>query len=83
VIDPRVFALHEVWVSNRVDRDSLKKRRDKEQALSAALIAERFLGMNFDFPDLLVQPEPSREGTADLLKQVAKVEASVQDEELW
>jgi hypothetical protein len=83
VIDPRIFALHKVWVSNREDRDPLKRRRDKAQAVTAALIAKRFLGLTFDFPELSVQPQPLRDVAAGLLEQVAKLEASLQDGDLW
>jgi hypothetical protein len=83
VIDPRIFALHKAWVSDREDHDPLKKRRDKEQALMAALLAKRFLGMNFDFPELSAQPEPLREVAAGLLRQVEKLEASLKDGDFW
>lgn len=32
VPDPRAFALHKAWLSTRVDRDPVKKARDREQA---------------------------------------------------
>ena len=42
VPDPRVFALHKAWLSQRVDREPLKKGRDLAQARALAnLIVER------------------------------------------
>jgi Nucleotidyltransferase len=29
--DPRVFGAHKIWLSNRIDRSPLKRRRDSEQ----------------------------------------------------
>jgi hypothetical protein len=34
--DPRSFALHKLWLSRRLDRDPLKKPRDKAQAYAIA-----------------------------------------------
>ena len=36
VPDPRVFALHKLWLSKRPERDPLKKPKDREQAFLVA-----------------------------------------------
>jgi hypothetical protein len=57
VPDPRCFALHKLWVSERDDRDAIKKRRDKDQAdLVARLIAEHMPHLRFDDPALQALP---------------------------
>jgi hypothetical protein len=57
VPDPRSFALHKIWVSEREDRDPLKQRRDKDQAyLVAELIAKHLPHLSFDDPALNALP---------------------------
>ena len=34
VPDPRAFAVHKLWLSNQTDRDTIKKKRDRSQALA-------------------------------------------------
>ncbi|HMW70491.1 MAG TPA: GSU2403 family nucleotidyltransferase fold protein, partial [Cellvibrionaceae bacterium] len=43
VPDPRVFALHKVWVSQRADRNPLKKAKDLNQAVAVAALVKQFL----------------------------------------
>jgi hypothetical protein len=57
VIDPRAFALHKAWVSEREDREPLKKVRDLEQAKAAAIIATRYLKKSFSSPELTALPK--------------------------
>lgn len=48
VPDPRIFALHKYWVSQREDRDRLKARRDEQQARAVArLVVEHLAGFSF------------------------------------
>ena len=42
-IDPRVFAAHKIWLSNRIDRDPVKRRRDEAQARAVAQLVTRYL----------------------------------------
>jgi hypothetical protein len=60
VIDPRAFALHKAWVSNRRDREPLKAMRDLEQARAAATIATQYLKKTFDADDLTALPSELR-----------------------
>lgn len=41
--DPRAFALHKIWLSERADRNPLKKTRDRHQALTVAYLLARYL----------------------------------------
>lgn len=43
VPDPRAFALHKIWVSRQLDRDPLKKRRDKHQGVLTAELILHYL----------------------------------------
>lgn len=55
--DPRSFALHKMWMSERDDRDPLKRRRDKDQAhLVANLIASHLPHLRFDETALQALP---------------------------
>ena len=42
-IDPRVFAVHKLWLSTQPDRDPLKKERDRTQALMVGELVSTFL----------------------------------------
>lgn len=62
VPDPRSFALHKLWVSERDDRDAIKKRRDRDQAdLVARLLAEHMPHLRFDDPALQALPSELRQ----------------------
>jgi hypothetical protein len=43
VPDPRVFALHKLWLSRQPGRDPLKKPKDREQAFLVAELMTRYL----------------------------------------
>jgi hypothetical protein len=53
VIDPRSFALHKAWLSNKDDRAPLKRGRDLEHAKVAATIATRYLRLSFEDRQML------------------------------
>jgi hypothetical protein len=55
-VDPRVFALHKAWLSNRENREPLKAKRDREQAEAATLIATKYLRLPFDDNNLTALP---------------------------
>lgn len=41
--DPRAFALHKLWMSDQPDREPVKKRRDRHQAITVAWIVSRYM----------------------------------------
>jgi len=41
--DPRAFALHKIWLSEQPDRDPLKKKRDRHQAMTVAGLIHSYL----------------------------------------
>jgi hypothetical protein len=55
-IDPRVYALHKVWVARTAQLRGAKKRRDLEQARIVARIAEDQLGLHFKDKSLTAFP---------------------------
>lgn len=45
--EPRTFALHKLWLSERPDRRPLKRPRDRAQAHFVAELAQTYLGLRF------------------------------------
>jgi hypothetical protein len=41
--DPRAFALHKLWLSRQTDREAVKKKRDRDQAIAIAQLLDRYL----------------------------------------
>ncbi|NTJ44237.1 hypothetical protein G6L28_16680 [Agrobacterium larrymoorei] len=60
-IDPRVYALHKLWLSEKEDRDPIKRHRDEQQSSIVAQIAQNHLGLSFDADDLSALPASLRE----------------------
>ncbi len=56
-IDPRVFALHKLWLSKQQGRDPVKRKRDLEQAKAVAHVAQNYLGLDFAAKDLSALPQ--------------------------
>jgi hypothetical protein len=54
--DPRAFALHKYWVSQRDDRNPLKRGRDLTQARAVAAVAVQYLRLGFDAKVLSALP---------------------------
>ena len=55
-IDPRVFALHKLWLSKQETREPVKRKRDAAQARAVAQIASDYLDMSFSAKDLSALP---------------------------
>ncbi len=68
-VDPRAFALHKAWVSERLAREPLKRARDHAQAQEGAWIAMHYLGMKLSDPALSALPAFMRR-LADGLERV-------------
>lgn len=73
--DPRVYALHKMWMSRRLDRDSVKKRRDAEQAVAVAALCKTHLNLDFYGKDLSAMPESIYGHRAELTKAAASLVA--------
>ena len=56
--DPRAFALHKIWLSEQPDRNPIKKKRDRHQALATAYLVNRYLPQfRFAAPELKMFPK--------------------------
>jgi len=63
VPDPRVFALHKLWLSLQPDRSPLKRKRDFRQGGAVGQIALQYLDMSFEDAD-----DPTIANLAPLLR---------------
>jgi hypothetical protein len=59
-VDPRVFAVHKLWMSKQEDRNPLKKQRDREQALSVAGLVNTYFSSKFSDTDINALPKKLR-----------------------
>lgn len=67
--DPRIFAAHKFWLSQRVDREPIKRRRDLEQAKAVAHIVSTHLPhLQFDREQLLMLPRALFDDAAPLFQ---------------
>ena len=56
--DPRIFVAHKYWVSQRLDREPMKRQRDRAQAEAvAALIATHMPQLAFESEELRMLPK--------------------------
>lgn len=56
--DPRAFALHKIWLSAQPDREPMKKKRDRDQAVVVAYLVNRYLPQyNFSASELRMFPK--------------------------
>jgi hypothetical protein len=56
VPDPRVFALHKIWLSLQPTRNPMKRKRDFRQGEAVAQLAIEYLNLSFDDSTLRVLP---------------------------
>jgi hypothetical protein len=82
-INPRVFALHKVWVSRHDDRESVKKQQDMEQASVVAELAVNYLGQSFDNDDLSALPVELRKYASDLIPAPQEVDLKPTEPDWW
>ena len=76
-VDPRVFALHKLWISGRFDREPIKRRRDSDQARLVAALATKYLALDFAGGDLSALPQKLR----DLATALSPDEGEDRDED--
>ena len=65
-VDPRAFSLHKIWLSGLPNRDPVKSPRDLEQARVVALVARKYLKLEFDEKVLQALPQRLRNYIPDL-----------------
>ena len=56
VPEPRVFALHKLWVSLQPTRDPIKRKRDLHQAEAVVQLALDYFNLRFDDPAIKALP---------------------------
>ena len=56
VPEPRVFALHKLWVSLQPTRDPIKRKRDLHQAEAVVQLALEYFNLRFDDPSIKALP---------------------------
>lgn len=61
VPEPRTYALHELWVSQQLDRTRLKRPRDAAHARLVAEIATKYLGLKMKVADMPWLPKQLHE----------------------
>ena len=65
--DPRIFAAHKLWVSQREDREPIKRRRDEEQAKAIARVtALHFPHLPYEHSRISVLPRSVYDAAAQL-----------------
>jgi hypothetical protein len=72
VPDPRAFALHKSWIAEQVDREPVKKTRDRQQALTVARLTVQYL------PDHPFSREDLRMFPQEVVRNAAKGLASAE-----
>lgn len=72
-IDPRVWAAHKLWLSNRPNRDAIKRRRDEAQAHAIAHLVAGYL------PHLQFAPEQLRMLPKDVIEEAIPLFLPKQD----
>jgi hypothetical protein len=73
VPDPRVFALHKLWLSLQTDRSPLKRKRDFRQGGAVGQIALEYLDLSFEDagdPVIACLAPPLRAQIRDLLERI-------------
>lgn len=66
VPDPRAFAIHKLWLSEQIDRDPVKKNRDRAQALAVCRLILHYL------TELSFKPEELRMFPKDIIDETFK-----------
>lgn len=70
VPDPRVFALHKIWLSNQPTRDPIKRKRDFRQGEAVATIALDYLNLSFDEAAIAALPPALTSMKAGLVERL-------------
>ncbi len=65
-VDPRIFALHKLWLSKQPSRQSTSRPRDIAQARAVAAVAAAYIGLKFNDRSLARLPEELKAGIQEL-----------------
>lgn len=76
--DPRVFAIHKIWISSRENRDPIKKQRDQAQARAIAEVVRQYmLHLPFNIDALRMLPRNVAQSAMHELGIAATAEKSI------
>lgn len=70
-VDPRVFALHKLWLSKQPSRQALKRPRDAAQAHAVAALCNSYFQLRFDAQELSALPSSIRALRGELTDKAA------------
>jgi hypothetical protein len=73
-VDPRVFALHKLWLSKVPSRQATSRPRDRAQSHAVAVVAEAFLELKFKDHALGFLPPEVRAGADELIRAAKEYE---------
>ena len=81
VPDPRVFALHKLWVSVQPTRDPIKRKRDFRQGEAVAQLALDYLNLSFDAPAIKALPAELKSMLPGLVERLSERRSKTEREE--
>ncbi|MGH7814958.1 MAG: GSU2403 family nucleotidyltransferase fold protein [Candidatus Binataceae bacterium] len=80
VPDPRVFALHKLWLSLQPTRDPMKRKRDFRQGEAVASLSLEYLNLSFDDAALAELPSALTAMALGLVERLRSRRPSADDE---
>ena len=79
VPEPRVFALHKLWVSIQPTRDPIKRKRDLHQAEAIAQLSLDYFNLSFDDPPIRALPNELTAMIPGLVERLRERRSKSQD----
>jgi hypothetical protein len=73
-VDPRVFALHKLWLSKQPGRQAASRPRDVAQARAVAAVATAYIGLKFNDRALSRLPQELKTGIPELGRVAAELD---------
>ena len=74
-VDPRIFALHKLWLSKQPSRQERSRPRDVAQARAVAAVSIAYLRLKFSDRVISRLPAELRAGTAELVRVTRELDA--------
>jgi hypothetical protein len=81
VPEPRVFALHKLWVSLQPTRDPIKRKRDLRQAEAIAQLSLDYFNLRFDDPAISALPAELTSMTRGLVERLHERRSKTQSQD--
>jgi hypothetical protein len=82
VPDPRVFALHKIWLSLQPTRNPMKRKRDFRQGEAVAQLAIEYLNLSFDDSALRALPHDLTASVPSLLARLKSRKPNLSEAQL-